>query len=741
MNLLGVLLLLLNWIFYQDEFNLLIFSVVSICVVLVIYNFWLITNYLFRIRNYISDNPKSRNQFFRLFIISSVIFIIVFKFKWFSELPVFIGIDIFLLIVYILAVCNYAPLVKILNFFRKMSHDSVKSILPINSYSVYKIYILSLLLLITILPPMIFYSIAFKTESTLSFIYKNIDIDSNIKSWKNDKRAQFISENKKRFESNIEDLDDFIDEMKVDSIIYLFFNNSKSFISDSSDSIVGDAAFDPIPINQIVPDWYADLRFPFNRYGELTNALIGTDSIDLDLFKESKSDHFVLKNDLFDVHTEYDKSILSPSFVKNTPWFFLFIVMILCIFFILNFTVNKIYGLDFLVYAKTMVFESKLDGFLNQLISVYTKVGERRKSVGQQLVDQSLNKRGVLSQGLDTYNNILITGVNASHISHVYYSFKSRFTDRFFIMDMLLIKDFCENISESRYKRDYMIFPEVNYQIDLKVLFNVSEEELLPLIKAIYEKPDSETVSKFPQLIVFIKHFEFSYESIELNKIRLSIIRRLVANSAIRVIICSEMSLMKIHDYYEDQLIKFKLDFKKDSSDYIEKQRMIDDITNDYRMWLQLFGSFYNITIPLELTESDGDEGKTGFPFLKSELKHGTYLRKINLRYQKNLEYTDQSKQFTFGDIHDEELILNIQEIAYPYYFSVWNSLSKQEQYIVYDIATDGFVNPNNVNGILELLHKGILVYDDSLRLMNASFTNFVLTKVDNDLALKNELA
>src|SRR5690606_31991459 len=35
---------------------------------------------------------------------------------------------------------------------------------------------------------------------------------------------------------------------------------------------------------------------------------------------------------------------------------------------------------------------------------------------------------------------------------------------------------------------------------------------------------------------------------------------------------------------------------------------------------------------------------------------------------------------------------------------------------------------------------KGILVYDYSLRLMNESFTNFVLTKVNSDEALEREL-
>jgi len=83
---------------------------------------------------------------------------------------------------------------------------------------------------------------------------------------------------------------------------------------------------------------------------------------------------------------------------------------------------------------------------------------------------------------------------------------------------------------------------------------------------------------------------------------------------------------------------------------------------------------------------------------------------------------------------------MKVQEVSYAYYFSIWNSLSKEERYIVYDIAKDKFVNTNNIDGINDLLNKGILVYDHSLRLMNESFANFILSKVNSDEALEKEL-
>lgn len=150
----------------------------------------------------------------------------------------------------------------------------------------------------------------------------------------------------------------------------------------------------------------------------------------------------------------------------------------------------------------------------------------------------------------------------------------------------------------------------------------------------------------------------------------------------------------------------------------------LETLVSVYKQWLQLFGAFYRITIPIEIKNT------VGLDCVRRELRHGPYLHRINHKYQvlyPNIVYCD-------------DYILNVQETAYTYYYAIWNSLSSEERYIVYDVAQDGFVNTNNVNGIIDLLHKGILVYDHSLQLMNESFTNFVLSKVDSDEALEKEL-
>src|SRR5690606_7195583 len=116
-------------------------------------------------------------------------------------------------------------------------------------------------------------------------------------------------------------------------------------------------------------------------------------------------------------------------------------------------------------------------------------------------------------------------------------------------------------------------------------------------------------------------------------------------------------------------------------------------------------------------------------------------LRPCPTRRSSDLRINNKYLALYDGFKSNDNYILNVQETSYTYYFAIWNSLTSQERYIIYDIAHDQFVNTNNVDGIIDLLHKGILVYDHSLHLMNESFTNFILTKVDSEEALERELA
>jgi hypothetical protein len=147
-------------------------------------------------------------------------------------------------------------------------------------------------------------------------------------------------------------------------------------------------------------------------------------------------------------------------------------------------------------------------------------------------------------------------------------------------------------------------------------------------------------------------------------------------------------------------------------------------------------GSFVKCIIPINILSKKSGEEKEIISQVKErfdtgeELVYGEFLNMLN-------NYIGDKPVI---DLPDEDKILTIQQMSYPYYFSLWNSLSKDERYLVYDIAKDRYVNTVNSNAIFSLLNKGILVYDHSLRLMNESFAEFVLTKVNSEEALEMEL-
>jgi hypothetical protein len=59
----------------------------------------------------------------------------------------------------------------------------------------------------------------------------------------------------------------------------------------------------------------------------------------------------------------------------------------------------------------------------------------------------------------------------------------------------------------------------------------------------------------------------------------------------------------------------------------------------------------------------------------------------------------------------------------------------------LYDLAKDRFVNFKNLRVIRSLIQKGVLVMSDSLRIMNRSFNNYILSAVreDEEMRMKKE--
>jgi hypothetical protein len=82
--------------------------------------------------------------------------------------------------------------------------------------------------------------------------------------------------------------------------------------------------------------------------------------------------------------------------------------------------------------------------------------------------------------------------------------------------------------------------------------------------------------------------------------------------------------------------------------------------------------------------------------------------------------------------------VLRMQKIFTPAYETIWSKCSENEQYVLYDLALDGFTNYKTPDILYSLFKKGLLRIDknDSISIMNYSFRNYLASKSNtNEIA------
>lgn len=103
-------------------------------------------------------------------------------------------------------------------------------------------------------------------------------------------------------------------------------------------------------------------------------------------------------------------------------------------------------------------------------------------------------------------------------------------------------------------------------------------------------------------------------------------------------------------------------------------------------------------------------------------------LRKISTEELFKIEC---EKKFRYSKICSrEEFILAMQNYFHDNYEQIWQSLDRQEQYVTYDVCTDGYTNYKDMDIVYRLMFKGILVFEDyKICPFSLSFQNYILSK------------
>ena len=76
---------------------------------------------------------------------------------------------------------------------------------------------------------------------------------------------------------------------------------------------------------------------------------------------------------------------------------------------------------------------------------------------------------------------------------------------------------------------------------------------------------------------------------------------------------------------------------------------------------------------------------------------------------------------------HSEDTVASeILERADPYYRLIWKECSKEQKFVLAQLAEDGLPNPTNARTIGQLMRRGLIVKDPQFRIMNESFRRFL---------------
>ena len=99
---------------------------------------------------------------------------------------------------------------------------------------------------------------------------------------------------------------------------------------------------------------------------------------------------------------------------------------------------------------------------------------------------------------------------------------------------------------------------------------------------------------------------------------------------------------------------------------------------------------------------------------------------------------SEKATQKAKKELAYDELVLQEQSVSHNFYTEIWESLSTDEKFILYDLAEDGLVNIKNRFAVNLLVNKGLIHNDNGhLHLFNRSFRHFIVSATSKE-SMKN---
>jgi hypothetical protein len=245
---------------------------------------------------------------------------------------------------------------------------------------------------------------------------------------------------------------------------------------------------------------------------------------------------------------------------------------------------------------------------------------------------------------------------------------------------------------------------------------NEIEAELAKLTEDVLGKP------------MVINNFDHRSDDFELDMKKLEVIEKLVRYRNEKQV---KHPLIIIAHCGSDQLIQKYVDRIEYLAAAKAPQEEIENVREAMHRWQAIMYDFVIHMVPLSLPNTDD--------FIENELRIGyalpRFIPQIAHFHNKLIEHSPEIKD---ADLH-QKLINTIIEAAQNYYYAIWNACSPAEKLLIYDLAQDGLVNTKNEAVMSDLVQKGLLRTEPTLRLFNQSFTQFILQNIPEEDGIRME--
>jgi hypothetical protein len=205
--------------------------------------------------------------------------------------------------------------------------------------------------------------------------------------------------------------------------------------------------------------------------------------------------------------------------------------------------------------------------------------------------------------------------------------------------------------------------------------------------------------------LIILHHFEYDIKNPVRNQLKLDLIEELRISNKSKIMIVSAEHPVKFLDsisLLEKSVGTTNEADKKPAPHYLEK-------------WKALLGGF---TIVIEKLHRNLR--------LENNLKHS---------FEKEFQHLNGAD---IAELHKAAVSLKIETAAYCFYTSLWQHLTNEEKFLLYDIAEDGLVNSYDDYNLTLLINKGLILKKANiLMLFNNSFRIFIMSTIGSAEAMK----